>query len=67
MNANDLDGEQRIALVNLTKAVFTSNQPFKLDGFVVKDTETDRKFVVNLEIKEIADMSAGLTGKSKLS
>lgn len=59
--------ERDEAIIDLTRAVFKTSKPLIIKDSIVADTETSRQFSVNIEIREIVSMSAGLTGKGKLN
>jgi len=59
--------ERNEAILDLTRIVFKSGKPLIIKDSIVSDTETSREFSVNIEIREIASMSAGLSGKSKFN
>ncbi len=67
MNEHQLEEEQKVALVDLTRLVFKNGQPLKLDELIINDTETNRTFMINLEISEVGMMTAGIKGKSKVN
>lgn len=70
LGENDLEFEQREALISIVRLAFKENKGIRINELTVTDEKTGRKFLVNLEIKEavteVVEMSAGLTGKSSL-
>ena len=51
------------AILDLTRIVFKSGKPLIIKDSVVTDTETSREFSVNIEIREVASLTAGIHGK----